>query len=93
MDDWFYDHSLSLGKYYTSLSKSQFSTICYCINKEINILHHGLNNENVSDISHETVMVAPSSFIVIVYKWCHTGQIQNKAMNSGKKVPQKIFHQ
>ena len=40
MADWFHDHSLSIAKYYTSLSKSLVSTNCYHINKEINILHY-----------------------------------------------------
>ena len=43
--------SLSVGKYYTSLLKSQTCNYYCYINKEINIHHYDANELNVFDIS------------------------------------------
>ena len=80
MVDQFHDLSVSVGKYYTSLSKSLFTTNYCCINKKNIFIQYDTNELNVSDISQKSVMAAsPSSLLLFTYD--ATGSYQIEAVN------------
>ena len=91
MVDRFHDLSLSVGKYYTSLSKSLFSNNYCCINRKNISNQYDANELNVFDIFMKSVMAASSSSIVIVYIMTSQGHLsQIEAVNPNHGVPKYI---
>ena len=90
MVDRIHDLSLSVGKYYTSLSKSLFSNNYCCINKKNISNQYDANELSVFDIFMKSVMAASSS-IVIVYTMTSLGHLsQIEAVNPNHGVPKYI---
>ena len=87
----FHVQSLSVGKYYTSLSKSHICTYYCWINKEINIRHYDANELNVFGISRSWPLLC----LVIVYTMTSQRSSQIEAVNfetwSSKIFPEYLI--